>query len=312
MLDVFLLTLNKVGTLLIYIAIGYILRRRHLLPEQAGRMLSLLCVLIFSPAYSILNISKSMRLEVLGENLLLMGWGAVYVAAAILLGHVLAKPLSRSPMEKSSLTYAFTFPNYGYFGYPVIEGVFGQAALGNFMIFAIPNALMCSSYGYILFRKDSGFGIKKLLKTPPVVGLLIGAAIGLTGIKLPGIINGVLDGAGKCMSPCSMLLAGFMLGKFPLKQLFSGIRPYLLTAIRMVGIPGALGAVLFLCGVRGDYLFWPLIFACLPLGLNLVVYPESMGYEKEAADNAKLCFISYVLSLAVLPCIFAFLQYICY
>ena len=66
MLDVFLLTLNKVGTLLIYIAVGYYLRRKHLLPEQAGRMLSLLCVMIFSPAYSILNISKSMRLEVLG------------------------------------------------------------------------------------------------------------------------------------------------------------------------------------------------------------------------------------------------------
>ncbi len=312
MLDVLLLTLNKVGALLIYIAVGYFLRRKHLLPDQAGRMLSLLCVMLFSPAYSILNLSKSMRLEVLGENLLLIGWGAVYVAAAILLGRLLAKPLSRSPMENSSLTYAFTFPNYGYFGYPVIEGVFGSAMLGDFMIFAIPNALLCSSYGYVLFRKDSGFGIKKLLKTPLVAGLLIGALIGLSGIKLPGIVTGVLSGAGSCMSPCSMLLAGFMLGKFSLKQLFSGLRPYLLTAIRMLGIPAVLGVVMFLCGVRGDYLFWPLTFACLPLGLNLVVYPESLGYEKEAADNAKLCFISYVLALVVLPCVFALLTKLYY
>ena len=312
MLDVFLLTLNKVVTLLIYIAIGYYLRRKHLLPEQAGRMLSLLCVMIFSPAYSILNISKSMQPEVLLKNTLLVGWGVLFIVVAIIIGRVLAKPLSRSPMENSSLTYAFTFPNYGYFGYPVIEGVFGQAGLGNFMIFAIPSSLMCYSYGYVLFRKEEGYSIKKLLKTPLVVSLIIGIVIGLSGIKLPGIITGVLDGAGKCMSPCSMLLAGFMLGKFPLKQLFSGVRPYLLTAIRMLGIPAALGIVMYLCGVRGDYLFWPLIFASLPLGLNLVVYPESLGYEKEAADNAKLCFVSYVLSLALLPCIFAFLQYICY
>ena len=312
MLDVFLLTLNKVVTLLIYIAIGYYLRRKHLLPEQAGRMLSLLCVMIFSPAYSILNISKSMQPEVLLKNTLLVGWGVLFIVVAIIIGRVLAKPLSRSPMENSSLTYAFTFPNYGYFGYPVIEGVFGQAGLGNFMIFAIPSSLMCYSYGYVLFRKEEGYSIKKLLKTPLVVSLIIGIVIGLSGIKLPGIITGVLDGAGKCMSPCSMLLAGFMLGKFPLKQLFSGVRPYLLTAIRMLGIPAVLGIVMYLCGVRGDYLFWPLIFASLPLGLNLVVYPESLGYEKEAADNAKLCFVSYVLSLALLPCIFAFLQYICY
>ena len=109
-----------------------------------------------------------------------------------------------------------------------------------------------------------------------------------------------------------MLLGGFMLGKFPLKKLFSGVRPYYLTAIRMLGIPAVLGGALYLCGVRGDYLFWPLVLACLPLGLNLVVYPESLGYEKEAADNAKLCFISYVLALAVLPCLFAFLQWLCY
>ena len=268
--------------------------------------------MIFSPAYSILNISKSMQPEVLLKNTLLVGWGVLFIVVAIIIGRVLAKPLSRSPMENSSLTYAFTFPNYGYFGYPVIEGVFGQAGLGNFMIFAIPSSLMCYSYGYVLFRKEEGCSIKKLLKTPLVVSLMIGIVIGLSGIKLPGIITGVLDGAGKCMSPCSMLLAGFMLGKFPLKQLFSGVRPYLLTAIRMLGIPAALGIVMYLCGVRGDYLFWPLIFASLPLGLNLVVYPESLGYEKEAADNAKLCFVSYVLSLALLPCIFAFLQYICY
>lgn len=312
MLDVFLLTLNNVGTLLIYIAVGYFLRRKHLLPEQAGQTLSLLCVMIFSPAYSILNIRGSMRLDVIGENLTLIGWGAVYIVAAVLLGRVLAKPLSRTPIEKSSLTYAFTFPNYGYFGYPVIQGVFGSAMLGDFMIFAIPNALMCCSYGYVLFRKDKKFNLLSLLKIPPVVGILIGAAIGLSGIQLPTIATTVLTGASNCMSPCSMLLAGFMLGKFPLKQLFSGVRPYFLTAIRMLGIPAIFGIVLFLCGVRGDYLFWPLVFACLPLGLNLVVYPESLGYEKEAGDNAKLCFVSYVLSLVVLPCVFSLLTHICY
>ena len=312
MFDVFMLTLNKVATLLIYISVGYLLRRKKLLPENAGKILSLLCVMIFSPAYSILNISKSMRPEVLLENMLLVGWGILFIIVAIIIGRVLAKPLSRSPMENSSLTYAFTFPNYGYFGYPVIEGVFGQVALGNFMIFAIPSALMCSSYGYMQFRKEEGFSVKKMLKTPLVVSLIIGVVIGLSNIQLPALVTGVLDGAGKCMSPCSMLLGGFMLGKFPLKQLFSGVRPYFLTAIRMLGIPAVLGGVLFLCGVRGDYLFWPLVFACLPLGLNLVVYPESLGYEKEAAENAKLCFISYVLALGLLPCLFAFLQWLCY
>ena len=311
MLEVFNLSLSKVGMLLIFISVGYILRHWHKLPKEAAKVLSLLCVMVFSPAYSILNLSRNVRIEKLEENITLFGFGLAFAAVAIVAGLVLGKALGKSPMDKSSLTYAFTFPNYGYFGYPVIEGVFGTAMLGEFMVFAIPMSILCSSYGYVLFQKEKKFDILRLLKTPLIASLVIGIALGLTGIKLPSVLESALSGASACMSPCSMLLAGFMLGKLPLKKLFSGFRPYYLTAIRMVGIPVAFGAVMYLCGLRGNLLFWPLIFSCLPLGLNLVVYPESNGFEKEAGDNAKLCFISYVLALAVLPCLFAVMTKIC-
>lgn len=311
MLEVFNLTLSKVGMLLIFIGAGYLLRRSHKLPDDAGKVLSLLCVLVFSPAYSILNLSRNVRIEKLGENLTLFGFGLAFAAVAVAFGLLLGRTIGKSPMDKSSLTYAFTFPNYGYFGYPVIEGVFGTAMLGDFMVFAIPCSILCSSYGYVLFQKEKKFDIVRLLKTPLIASLVLGIALGLTGIKLPPVVESTLSGAGACMSPCSMLLAGFMLGKFPLKKLFSGFRPYYLTAIRMIGIPVVFGVVMYLVGLRGNLLFWPLIFSCLPLGLNLVVYPESNGYEKEAGDNAKLCFISYVLALAVLPCLFAVMTKIC-
>ena len=43
---------------------------------------------------------------------------------------------------------------------------------------------------------------------------------------------------------------------------------------------------------------------------SLVVYPESQGHEKQASDNAKLCFVSYLLALIILPCTFALLTYL--
>ena len=311
MLEVFNLTLGKVGMLLIFISAGYILRRNHKLPDNAGQVLSLLCVMVFAPAYSILNLSRNVRIEKLGENLTLFGFGLAFAAVAVATGLILGKLIGKSPMDKSSLIYAFTFPNYGYFGYPVIEGVFGTAMLGNFMVFAIPCSILCCSYGYVLFQKEKKFDILRLLKTPLIASLLIGITLGLTGIKLPSAVESTLSGAGACMSPCSMLLAGFMLGKFPLKKLFSGFRPYYLTAIRMIGIPAVLGVAMYGIGLRGSMLFWPLVFSCMPMGMNLVVYPESNGFEKEAGENAKLCFISCVLALVVLPCLFAVITKIC-
>ena len=55
-----------------------------------------------------------------------------------------------------------------------------------------------------------------------------------------------------------------------------------------------------------------LLLVSLPLGLNLVVFPESLGFEKDAENNAKLCFISFLMSLITLPCIFTLLTAICF
>ena len=166
MLEVFLLTLSKVGMLLVFIAIGYYMRRHHNLPDDAGHVLSLLCTLLFSPAYSIANMSKSFTMEVLGENTLLIGYGLLFVLVAIGLAFLLAKTFTKDRIERNSLIYAFSIPNYGYFGYPVIEGVFGQAMLANVMIFLIPLSLATSSFGYALFVGDKKIPWKKILLSP--------------------------------------------------------------------------------------------------------------------------------------------------
>ena len=56
------------------------------------------------------------------------------------------------------------------------------------------------------------------------------------------------------------------------------------------------------------YLTLPVMILCMPLGLNLVVFPESLGID--ASDNAKMCFVCNLLTIAVLPFIFALLSQI--
>ena len=71
---------------------------------------------------------------------------------------------------------------------------------------------------------------------------------------------------------------------------------------------GCISGVLYLLGARGVWLLLPVAVFALPLGLNLVVYPESQGMD--ASDNARFCCISYILSIAVLPVVFGVLQMI--
>ncbi len=308
MSGVFLTTISKVSVLLIFIGLGYLLRRTKKLPDNAGRVLSLLTTLVFSPAYTIKNLSASLTLENIGSQVALVGYGAVIVLATIGLAFVLAKPLARNDFERRSYVYAFCIPNFGYFGYPLVEGVFGSEVLSQLMIFCLPMTIACNTFGYLLFVKNGKLTLKDILKMPVIVAVFIGMAIGLSGLKLPPLVSDVLSTAGNCMSPASMLLAGFVLGGFPLKELFKGGRSYMMSAIRLLGIPALVGGVLFLMGVRGMYLALPVMILCMPLGLNLVVFPESLGID--ASDNAKMCFVCNLLTIAVLPFVFALLSQI--
>lgn len=308
MTGVFLTTLSKVSVLLIFIGLGYLLRRTEKLPANAGRVLSLLTTLVFSPAYTIKNLSASLRWEKIGSQMTLIGYGALVVLATIGLAYLLTKLLVKDDFQRRSCLYAFSIPNYGYFGYPLVEGVFGSEVLSQLMIFCLPMSIACNTYGYLLFARDKKLTLKDILKMPVIVSVFLGMAIGLSGLQLPPLVTDVLTTAGNCMSPSSMLLAGFVLGGFPLKNLFKGTRPYLMSAIRLVGIPLLVGGVLFLLGVRGMYLALPLMILPMPLGLNLVVFPESMGID--ASGNARMCFVCNLLTICIIPPAFALLSQI--
>lgn len=305
MLEVAGLTVEKVFMLLMFIAAGYILRKSGKLPDNAGKVLSALSATIFCPAYNLRNLWNNFTVAKIGENALVMGYGLLFTLIAIGVALVLARLLGKPGMERRSLSYAFAIPNYGYFGYPVIEGVFGTEFLSQVLVFIVPLSIATNTYGYLLFTPNGKISWKRIFN-PLTVGVLIGMVLGLSGIPMPGVVEDVLGGAGDCMSPAAMLLAGFVLGAFPIGKLLSSVRAYVLSAIRLVGIPALFFGALWLCGARGIWLLMPLTVFAMPLGLNLVVYPESQGMD--ASDNARMCCVSYLMAIAVLPPIFGLLS----
>lgn len=304
------LTFQKVAMLITMISIGIIMRKSKKLPDNAGKIMSTLCAFVFCPAYNIRNLSKNVTVATIGDKLSLLGIGAVMIILMILVAKLLARWLGKDDFDRRCLTYAFTVSNYGYFGYPVVEGVFGSAALGDMIVFAIPTTIATYTWGYLLFNRDGKLTLKKILLTPMIIAVATGVTIGLTGIKLPSFLNDVINGAAGCMSPVSMLLAGFVLGGLPFKKLFVGAKAYFYSAIRLLLLPLLFGIPLYFLGLRESMLMMPLLMLALPMGLNLVVYPESFGYD--ATDNARMCFVSFVLCLVILPLTFELINFLAF
>ena len=191
MLEVAGLTVEKVFMLLMFIAAGYILRKSGKLPDNAGKVLSALSATIFCPAYNIRNLWNNFTVAKIGENALVMGYGLLFTLIAIGVALVLARLLGKPGMERRSLSYAFAIPNYGYFGYPVIEGVFGTEFLSQVLVFIVPLSIATNTYGYLLFTPNGKISWKRIFN-PLTVGVLIGMVLGLSDalVELTGSLAG--------------------------------------------------------------------------------------------------------------------------
>ncbi len=305
--EVCLLTLQKVAFLLSVILTGFLLYRGKIIERKAAGMLSVLTTTVFSPAYCLSFLPQTFTVENLSENLLVLFLSLALLGPVLAFSVFLSKKVAKSDFERRSLNYIFAFANTGYFGYPVIEGVFGPEALGQFMVFCIPFNICLYSYGYSLFMNDGKKPpLKKILFSPVMISYYLGMIMGLLGLSFPGFLKDTVTGLGACMSPASMLSAGIILGTLPLKKLLSGTRPYLFSLVRLALIPAFFGLVLFTVGVRGIYLTIAVSALSMPCGMNTVVFPESFGYD--ATDNAKLCFVSCILSIITLPLVFGLIS----
>ena len=323
MTEVFLATLRQVAVLLFFIFLGYFLRKKNFIGENGAKTFATVEMLIFLPANTFIALSLNLNLENIKEYLNLLLYGCAFLVGAIIVSLIFSHLLTKDKDKRGVFNYALAFSNSGYFGYPVIEGVLGMAMKAKFTFFCIPSNIAICSYGMYILTKDNspekGLAdslseqkpksfVKRIsfLYSPVMIATYLGIIVGLLPFEMPEIINTAITTASNCMSPVAMLLTGIVLASLPIKKLFCSFMPYLVGIIRLIIIPLIFGSIAYLIGLRGETLILSTILFALPVGMNVVVFPESVG--KDSSFGASMCFISYIMALITIPIAFAVIQ----
>lgn len=312
-MDIFFLTLKQMLMMFFLIALGFLLRRKCILPENAYVTMAKLETYIFVPALSLFTQMTKCTVKTFTENSVLILYGAVIVLLAIALAYPLSKLFVRnhasSPeaaYQRNIYKYALTFGNYGFMGNFIILGVWGSDFFYQYSLFTLVVAILCSGWGlYILIPKEQNVGLlqnlKKGLITPPMIALLVGMAFGLLNLKpyVPDFLLTAFDNAGACQGPVAMVLAGFVIGGYDFKKLLLNKKVYIATAMRLIVIPAVLMIILKLLGTSKEIMTLALICFATPLGLNTIVYPAAYGGDTET--GASMTMISHTLSVITIP-----------
>ncbi len=316
--QIFLVTLKQVVVCVFYIFIGYFLCKKKLLKKESSGVLSKLLVYCFQPAYTISNLIKNVSVNNVKEYFLLIISGAVAMGIGLIFATLVSKLFSKEKFTRRIISYVLAFSNIGYFGYPLISAVFGEQMLTLFIIFCLPLSIGIQTYGYyiltekpdslvseenLLSEKEKRKDVLKRIFSVPAIAIVLGIIIGLLPFEKPQIVFDILKPAGNCMSATAMILMGIVLANVSFKEIVLSAKPYLISFCRLLVVPALFGSICYLLkitvGLDDNILICAVAFSCLPAGMNVVVFPESVGID--AREGTKACFLAYVFAVATIP-----------
>lgn len=304
-MQVFTATLNQMLVLFIFMALGFFLNKKRLLPLDDSVVLSKLETYAFVPCLVFSVFYKYCTVENFKQKWTYMLYGAAVMAVSLPIGIVLAKFFAKDGYLKKIYTYSFAVANFSFMGNAVVLGVFGEKVLFDYMIFTLPLNLYVYSIGtasLIPTEKGGKLSVKTFVN-PIFIALILGAVCGLLSVPLPKFITTAISSAGACMSPLAMLLTGFVIGEYNLKTLASDKKVYLASVIRLIILPSAFMAVLLLLKTDKDIIRVALCATAMPLGLNTVVFPAAYGGD--TTPGAGMALVSHLISVITIPVMFS-------
>ena len=240
---------SKLTSMMLFVIVGFILVRIHLLKVEDSQPLSTLMVYIMQPCLIINAFQIEITPERLHNYLIAIVFSSSAFILWILLTLILRKPLKLSPVVQATLAY----PNVGNLILPVVSMV-----LGNEMVFyasaaQIPMNILFWTHGAIILQDSKKINWKKIFLNPNLIAVTIGLFLLVTRLKLPEVIATTITGFSNAVASVSMLMVGIVIAKSDLLDLVRFKKTYLVIFARQILCPLAVMLVLFLTGIPGRH-----------------------------------------------------------
>ncbi|MBQ7341404.1 MAG: AEC family transporter [Oscillospiraceae bacterium] len=315
MVDVF----EQVLILLVFCAAGFGLAKKGITNPSHTKILSALEIYVFIPCLTFNNFAKNFTVEYLSDRYVLLIVSIIILVLSYPFAKLLAKPFAKKLYDKSLYHYILMIPNYGYIGYALCQGIYGELGLLDMMIFALPMNVYTNSIAYsTLTGGDGRISIKRIF-SPAVYATILGCIVGISGLNLPTVLTDITGKAAACMAPISMLLTGIVISEYRLKELLLRKKSYAVSALRLLGIPALVFGLLKLTSYGFTLLGLPAVGAsvasvipyavityCMPCGMNTIVFPKMVG--EDCKTGASTVLISTVAALITIPLCVTFLK----
>jgi len=302
-MSVFLTTLTAVCVLLLTAAPGYVLMKRRMIAEACIPGASKILLYVCQPCLAVYTFkSTAFSVQTL-TRIGIFALVALLLHAVMLSGaYLLLRKRCEQPVYRI-ITLATSFANCAFFGIPIIEALFPDAA-PDLIVYTTVYALVMNIIGWtvgaaIIARSTSYIRVKGLFLNPATVGAAVALLLFCLEIPIQADLYGMLTLLGRMCTPLSMLIMGMRLATVPIKRMFTDVRVYLASLVKLCVMPlvaFALAAVLPIDPYSKRVFY---IIACCPTASVVLNFSEIIGEGQGEAAN--LVLLGTILSALTLP-----------
>ncbi|WP_321446838.1 AEC family transporter [uncultured Cohaesibacter sp.] len=198
--------------------------------------------------------------------------------------------------------------NSAYIGYPVVSAIIGP--LGaicmalNFLvenIIIIPMSLMLADAGSEKGTRLSGIVrqiLSRLFQNPIIIGIVLGLAISLSGVVLPGPVDKALTLLSAVASPTALFVIGGSLVGLRLKGMRGDISLVFIFKLVVHPLMAFISIMVFVPTIEPEFAIGAILFASVPMMSIYPIFAEAYQLGQRAAAAV---FVATMLSFFTIP-----------
>ncbi|AEB76378.1 transporter [Clostridium botulinum] len=290
---------NQVGILTILILVGFYAKKKKYINDSVNKGFSDILINITSPCLILISFNFKFSNEMFLNIGKIIIFSSIIHIVLLILGKVFYLKYYNKD-QQNVLKFLTLFPNCGFIGYPVLQGVYGNKAILYASIFSIPYNLLLWTYGIRLFCKNrNNTNIIKQLLSPPLIAIILGLIMFVFSIKLPYPIYRSIEMLGNMTAPIAMIITGVALAGIKVKEIFLKTNSYYPVVMRLIILPLIIYIILNTFNADKFLIEVCVIIEAMPPASLTVVFAE--GYNSDVDFAARCTFLSTIVSAITIP-----------
>jgi len=236
---------KQIAAMLLMVFMGFLIVRLKLLSTEDSRVLSAVALYISGPCMMLDAFQLECSPDRLQGLLLSIGAATFALALAVGLNFVIRRPLRLDPVEQTSAIYS----NSGNLIIPIVVYVFGQEWVLYTSGFLIMQTILFWTHCSTVLQKNPHISIMRILTNVNMLAVFAGAAMFLTGLRLPEVPAMAVHAVGIMIGPLCMIVTGMLIGSADFSRLKAYRRLPLIVALRLIFYPLATLVAFRLCSL---------------------------------------------------------------